>query len=743
MNKSPKQSLTETQMRDLPLQTRQAALQPNTLNLDERTVELVWSVGAAVRRRDPWTGDAYDEVLSLDTQHVDLSRLNSGAPLLNSHGQWNLDDVIGVVERAWIEDAGDHQEGKALVRFSKRPAVDAIWDDVVNGIVRNVSVGYSIRSIEVIDPPNRAKGAKGTKDSQVPVWRAVDWQPMELSAVPIGADASAGFRTSDLTSPCQFHGLSELPQADDQPSPETNTASQTNSQKNNPTNRQKINQRSPSMPSTTQPETNAPVTDTVTLDEQPATRSDESTQPELTTTTMTKPTNPMTNQPSQDQRAQPKVTVNTAGNNDIQITAQAVADERSRIQNIYDSQSKLGVERSVADDLITRGVTLDEARATLINAAAKEQKPIRNTIVTGNVDLAASRKLAVKDALLHRFDPVNNPLKGEACEWRGLNLMEMARCYLEAEGASVRGLSRDEVATRALHGTSDFPHILAGVANQSLRDSYDTTPQTFKPFCRQVAASDFKDLHRVQLGEAPTFDKVNEPGEFKRGSIGESKESYRVETYGKIFSISRQVLINDDLDAFTRVPQLFGTSAANLESDVVWSILTQNPKMGDGKELFHALHKNVGAQSVALSVAALGKARAEMVKQTGLDGKTVIHVRPGYLLVPASLEMDAEQLIAQNLVPHTTTDVVPNSIRSLRIIAEPRLDQASETAWFLMAAPNQIDTIEYAYLEGQQGVYLETRMGFDVDGIEIKARLDFGAKAIDWRGMYRNSGAPS
>jgi len=730
MTKSPKPSLKEksieTQTRDLPLQTRQAALQPNTLNLDERTVELVWSVGAAVRRRDPWTGDAYDEVLSLDTQHVDLSRLNSGAPLLNSHGQWNLDDVIGVVERAWIEDVGDHQEGKALVRFSKRPAVDAIWHDVVNGIVRNVSVGYSIRSIEVIDSP---------AGSQVPVWRAVDWQPMELSAVPIGADASAGFRSGETTSTCQFHGLSELPESDDQPSLESNTSSQTNSLK--------TNQRSSSMPSPTKPETHSPVIDPV--DDQTETRSDKATQSETLTEPMTKPmtknTDPMPNQTTLDQRAQSNVTVTSSGMDETQVTEHAVADERSRIQHIYDSQSKLGVERSVADDLIERGVALDEARATLIDAAAKEQKPIINTIVTGNVDLAASRKMAVKDALLHRFDPVNNPLKGKACEWRGLNLMEMARSYLEAEGASVRGLSRDEVATRALHGTSDFPHILAGVANQSLRDSYDTTPQTFKPFCRQVSASDFKDLHRVQLGEAPGLDKVNELGEFKRGSIGESKESYRVETYGKIFAISRQVLINDDLDAFTRVPQLFGTSAANLESDVVWSILTQNPKMGDGKELFHAQHKNLGAQNTALSVAALGKARAAMVKQTGLDGKTVIHVRPGYLLVPASLEMDAEQLIAQNLVPHATNDVVPNSIRSLRIIAEPRLDQASETAWFLMAAPNQIDTIEYAYLEGQQGVYLETRMGFDVDGIEIKARLDFGAKAIDWRGMYRNSGA--
>ena len=733
MTKSPTQASTETrketqkeiatqsQTRDLPLQTRQATLQPNTLNVDERTVELVWSVGAAVRRRDPWTGDAYDEVLSLDTQHVDLSRLNSGAPLLNSHGQWNLDDVIGVVERAWFEYVGDHREGKALVRFSKRPAVDAIWDDVVNGIVRNVSVGYSIRSIEVID----------SKGSQVPVWRAVDWQPMELSAVPIGADASAGFRSGETTSTCQFHGLSELPESDDQPSLESNTSSQTNSLK--------TNQRSSSMPSPTKPETHSPVIEPV--DDQTETRSSDVTQSETLTEPMTKNTDPMPNQTIQEHRAQANVTLTSSGMDETQGTEQAVADERSRIQHIYDSQSKLGVERSVADDLIARGVTLDEARATLINAAAKEQTPIRHTIVTGNVDLAASRKLAVKDALLHRFDPVNNPLKGEACEWRGLNLMEMARSYLEAEGASVRGLSRDEVATRALHGTSDFPHILAGVANQSLRDSYDTTPQTFKPFCRQVSASDFKDLHRVQLGEAPALDKVNELGEFKRGSIGESKESYRVETYGKIFAISRQVLINDDLDAFTRVPQLFGTSAANLESDVVWSILTQNPKMGDGKELFHAQHKNLGAQNAALSVAALGKARAAMVKQTGLDGKTVIHVRPGYLLVPASLEMDAEQLIAQNLVPHVTNDVVPNSIRSLRIIAEPRLDQASETAWFLMAAPNQIDTIEYAYLEGQQGVYLETRMGFDVDGIEIKARLDFGAKAIDWRGMYRNSGA--
>jgi hypothetical protein len=180
---------------------------------------------------------------------------------------------------------------------------------------------------------------------------------------------------------------------------------------------------------------------------------------------------------------------------------------------------------------------------------------------------------------------------------------------------------------------------------------------------------------------------------------------------------------------------LFGTAAATLESDVVWSIVTANPIMGDGVALFHASHKNLTATGTALDVASLGRARAAMARQTGLDGKTVLNIRPAFLVVPSSLELTAEQL------PAITTNVVPQSIRSLSVIAEPRLDPASGAIpWYLFASPSTIDTIEYAYLEGQDGVFIETRNGFDVDGLEIKARLDFGAKAIDWRGMQKNAG---
>ena len=128
-------------------------------------------------------------------------------------------------------------------------------------------------------------------------------------------------------------------------------------------------------------------------------------------------------------------------------------------------------------------------------------------------------------ALLHRYDPGRFALSEPAREWRGLSLIEMARGWLEAEGVRVRGLSRDEVATRALHSTSDFPAILAGVTNKTLRSAYDTAPRTYPAIARRTTVADFKLVHRLQLGEAPQLEKVNQSGEFKRGTIGEAHET--------------------------------------------------------------------------------------------------------------------------------------------------------------------------------------------------------------------------
>lgn len=648
---------------DLPAFRRAADLLPATLDEQDRSIEVVWSTGARVRRQ-PFFGEPFDEELAMDPSSVRLERLNAGAPLLKVHDLRTLDSVIGSVVpgTARVENG----RGIARVRFSDREDVSPIWADISGGHIRAVSIGYQVHRYEVTRPANAPE-----------IWRAVDWTPFEISAVPVGADPAAGFRSIDPVMPCV------------------------------------VNRGDVSHQERTSMEDN------------------------VTVATPT-PAPAALEPPARAAEPLPQAEDTQA------LVARAQTVERERVGTIYDLASRLGLERTYAEDMVQRGVGLDEARRVILDkvAATSEQTRTFPHVSTplGGRDERVTRRDAVANALLHRYSPTLFTLSDPAREYRGMTLLELAREFLGSSGVNVRGMSRDEIATRSLHSTSDFPEVLSAVTNKTLRQAYDIYPRTFVPFCRQVLATDFKAMNRVQIGEAPQLLKLGEGGEFKRGTISESKESYRIETYGRVVGITRQVLINDDLDAFTRIPAMYGTAIATLESDVVWAVITANAAMADGVTLFHATHKNLAAAGAALSVVAIGEGRASMTKQTGLDKKTVLNIRPSYLVVPAALELAAEQLIAQNLMPAKTGDVVPQSIRTLTPIAEPRLDAISAGAWYLAANPAQIDTIEYAYLEGQQGAYIETRNGFDVDGVEIKCRLDFGAKAIDWRGLYKNPG---
>jgi hypothetical protein len=682
---------------NLPALLRTADLLPATIDEDDRSIEVVWSTGARVRRQ-PLFGEPFDEELSMDPAHVHLDRLNAGAPLLKVHDRDALEAVIGSVVpgTARIEKG----RGLARVRLSEREDVEPIWSDVKSGHLRAISVGYQVHRYEISRPNNGPE-----------LWRAVDWTPFEISAVPVGADPAAGFRSVDPLMPC-------VVDRDDVTISRRTTMEDASIK--------------PATPEVTAAEIPLPgILDT--KEERPAKRSQSAERAA---------------KPAPAEASAAKLEADTPGPN--APTAEALIArvqeiERERVSTIYDLVTRLGLERGFADDLIKRGVAVDEARRVILDKVAEAADGTRIfphvSVPLGGGDERVSRREAVANALLHRYSPTLFPLTERAREYRGMTLLELAREFLSNAGVNVRGASRDEIATRALHSTSDFPEVLSAVTNKTLRQAYEVYPRTFVPFCRQVLATDFKAMNRVQIGEAPQLLKVNESGEFKRGTIAESKESYRIETYGRVVAITRQVLINDDLDAFTRIPAMYGTAIATLESDVVWGIVTANAAMADGVALFHADHDNLAATGAALSVTNVGEGRAAMAKQTGLDKKTVLNIRPSFLIVPASLELAAEQLIAQNLVPAKTGDVVPQSIRTLMPLAEPRLDAASLTAWFLAASPAQIDTIEYAYLEGQQGAYIETRNGFDVDGVEIKCRLDFGAKAIDWRGLYKNPGA--
>jgi hypothetical protein len=161
-----------------------------TVNEEKRTVDLVFSTGAAVDRFDYWSGKRYIEKLSMKAGHVRLDRLNAGASLLDSHSAYRIGNVFGAVEpgTARLEKG----QGVATVRFSRRADVEPIWQDVRDGILRFVSVGYRVHKFE--------EDNTGT----TPVRTAVDWEPYEISLVAMPADAGAKVRGEEppATFPC-------------------------------------------------------------------------------------------------------------------------------------------------------------------------------------------------------------------------------------------------------------------------------------------------------------------------------------------------------------------------------------------------------------------------------------------------------------------------------------------------------------------------------------------------------------
>lgn len=386
--------------------------------------------------------------------------------------------------------------------------------------------------------------------------------------------------------------------------------------------------------------------------------------------------------------------------------------------------------------LIDRGASIDEARSAAVEHVRNQDnrpRPVARTSVGYDNSDPAHLVTRAGEALFARSNPAHE-LSEAARPYANADTLDLARHCLQLRGVQTTGLGRAEIITRALHTTSDFPQIFADTANRELRQAYEAAPATLKAAARKTSARDFRARSRLMLSAAPTLEKVNEHGEFKYGTMSEAGESYRIDTFGRIVGISRQAIINDDLGAFTDLAGKFGQAAAEFEAQFLVDLLESNPTMSDDVALFHADHGNLDT-SGGLDEPELSAARVRMRKQTGLDGKP-INAAPKFLLVPPDLETTAEKLLAV-IQPTKSGDVNPFGGK-LELLVEARL--VSAAAFYLIADPARLEGLEYAYLQGAEGPQTETRAGFEVDGVEVKVRLDFGAGFIDYRSWHRNDG---
>jgi ATP-dependent protease ClpP protease subunit len=424
--------------------------------------------------------------------------------------------------------------------------------------------------------------------------------------------------------------------------------------------------------------------------------------------------------------------------------AAAIVAERARASTIRAEVTRARIDAAFADMLVNEGVSIDVARTRIIDHIATNAPTITNfgpaTIPAAQF---AARAEAMSIAILNRANP-RNQLNEDSRAFAGRRLIVLARDWLDSTGINTRMLNDVEVAQAAfrhrgpvnagLHTTSDFPAILGNTVGRTLRRAYELAPKTFPAFCRQASVPDFRPVSRVALSDISQMQPVAQGGEYQYATIGDSAEQYLVGKWGQIISLSWETIINDDLSAFDRLPTAMGQEASQIESDIVYAILTGNPNMADGNPLFSAAHGNLAAATAAISIASLGAGRLAMRTQKAPKGRP-LSVVPANLVVGAVNEGLANQYTSANYVATKNTDINPEYNRSLSVTVEPRI---IDDRWFMAADPNAIaiDTIEYAYLAGAEGVMIEQRQGFEVDGVDIKARLVFGAKAIDWRGLY-------
>ncbi|MET4309001.1 HK97 family phage prohead protease [Bradyrhizobium sp. RT4b] len=585
----------------LPLERRHAVPRPRSFDPEALTIEAVIASNTPVRRRN-----AQGEFLEiLDPAGLDIATTR-GASVLSNHNSGSLDAVLGSLDDVRVE--GDQVIGR--VRFSSRPEIAAVVQDVRDGILRSLSVGYAV------DEWKPGKDANGQR-----TMTAVKWSIREASFVAVPADPTARTRATDPN-------------------------------------------------------------------------------------------------------------------------GSVVPDGTTDTRAIRSLGLRAGASQQRIDALIELGATVEQARAAFLNDMIDRNVAVRSN---GNsmphnretLDNPEVFQRAVAEALYTRMNSTFTPMP-QSREFIGMTCADVARACLYRAGVSVMGMAGPTVITRALQTTSDYPLLLANVMSKSLRDAYQAAPGGIRRIAKETQANDFRAKSRIVIDHSGfVLEQVSESAEYPFGSFIDSAETYAIATYGKIFSISRKALVNDDLGGLGDVSRNLGLAAAEFERQALVNLLVGaaglGPTMSDNVTLFHATHGNVGTAGVP-SETTLSEARLLMRNQTG-PGGGLISVVPRYLIVPSELETAGEKLITS--VQATQTANV-NPFAFLDLIVEPRLTNA--TRWYIACDPALLPCIEYAYLAGAPGPQTESRSGFEVDGVQTKVRLDYGCGAVEFRGLVTNAG---
>ncbi|MEO3475517.1 prohead protease/major capsid protein fusion protein [Roseomonas sp. CAU 1739] len=678
--------------RDFPLVAQRAITAPATVDRAARTVEVVWSTGARARNFVPALGLITEE-LEMSPNAVRMDALRSGrAPVLDTHRRGGARDVLGRVVAARLERG----RGYATLQFSTAADIEPVWQRIADGTLRAVSVGYRVHRYE--PRPDAATGET--------VHRAVDWEPFEISVVPVPVDRDAAVRGE---APQGAPAIAIEPALPDEDSPMPETTPETPA-------------AAPSAPPSAAP-SNPPQETTVTTTPSPA---------------------PSALAPT---RAAPDLDA---------VRAEAQRAERERIAGIDAAvdaaRALLPADRitPVRAEAIAQGWTGDQARRALFDALVAQGPrpsiPARPETGPGHDDPAQILD-AMAEALAARAMPGYQPQgengrSGRHAEFMGWRPSDMIGELLRARGERSVPRNPTLLAERAFHTSSDFPLLLAAAANKMLLAAYQPAQPTYRQVFLRRDFRDFKPHRHLRIGDFPTLLPLAENGEIQVGTMSESQEIVLLQTFARRIRVTRPMLVNDDLGAFTDFAAAIGRRVAEFENATAYNLL--NSANGEGPTLTTgsapvfatgAARANKASTGTVLDTTTIGAGRTAVMKQRTLDGLPISMGQTMRLLVGPNLELAARQ---------ATVVVQASEIGKANVFAgfvQPVIEPLIQAnRWYLFSDPVAAPVYVYGYLNGAEGPQVTTGPVQGADGVEVSVIFDFGVGAIDWRGAWFNPG---
>ena len=702
-------------------------------------VDVIVSTGCFVYKDEL---DSYGEVrsvargLEITPKAIRMGRLNGRAPVLDNHRDaGSIHDQVGSVEKAWIEQ-GSEPKLMATLRISKvSPREKEIALKIKNRIINSVSVGADIY---------RENDITKEGDAYTRVM-AVDWEPVEVSLVPIPADAKSVIRNLSANSQRKkgmkedymkelSHMMEDMPEgmedlADtlkkvvaDEELMEEDMAMLENAMKEDygMTDKQKM------------------AMETFMGDY---------------TEKMAKSSDKQMMEGDTEEMAE-ELEEAAAAAEEVAEEVLEEEDEAKKKAEMKEDRKKLILEFLKAYDMKKA-----ESRSRETMPAPQSRRSMQRARVSAGTDYRRKwyqeSRSKISEAISERIGLPGHTPKGEN-EFRHMKMSEMFKELLYREGneesrswdseeiydhLTTKKVTRSGGAGGPFVVTSDLADIFSTSVNKSVQQSYEFMrgQQTFNKFVKRVNVNDFQTQEEVGLGEFGKLRKTPPGAPTHVTPITDEKEEWAIESYTNSFQITRQAFINDNTGQLESVLTA-GTSAADLESDLIYQQL--NSGTVGGSAWASAGRRNLTTSAPLNSTTEPFKGLrgifVGLARQTGLDVDTPLNLSFKYLVVPASL-FDAAEQSKTTLTGGTVPDSVANYnafAKMYEIIYEPRLDNFSTSTYYGIAGEAGVfrKFLLLGTLKKKGGSpkikFLEKH---DNDVLSWKLTHDVGAKIVDYR----------